>query len=402
MRTCVKALILLLLGLYYTSAVSQSNQQLELKKKRKQIENEIKQINELLFLNNNKKLDAFFEIENLNIKIKRKEELVKLTNQQINIITKEIEKNLSSVDSLTLFLEESKESYKNIIVKSYKTKSGKSRLMFLLSSETFFQAYRRVQYMKQYASFRKKQSIKISDLILQIESLNDELDFKVQNKQSLIKENRDIQRSLLNEKKQSSSLVSQLRKKEKKYKKDIEQKEKLTAQIDKEIKRLISEAIAKSRANTRSNTFALTPEAIELEKNFVLNKGKLPWPVTRGVIIQRFGTQAHPVVKTAKIKSNGIIIATPEGQSVRTVFDGEILSVLKFKGSNPTILVRHGNYITAYKNLSKVFVKKGEKVFSNQNIGEVFTNKLSGKSSVQFSVFDKTTPVNPQLWLLKK
>ncbi len=402
MRTCVKALILLLLGLYYTSAVSQSSQQLELKKKRKQIENEIKQINELLFLNNNKKLDAFFEIENLNIKIKRKEELVKLTNQQINIITKEIEKNLSSVDSLTLILEESKESYKNIIVKSYKTKSGKSRLMFLLSSETFFQAYRRVQYMKQYASFRKKQSIKISDLILQIESLNDELDFKVQNKQSLIKENRDIQRSLLNEKKQSSSLVSQLRKKEKKYKKDIEQKEKLTAQIDKEIKRLITEAIAKSRATTRSNTFALTPEAIELEKNFVLNKGKLPWPVTRGVIIQRFGTQAHPVVKTAKIKSNGIIIATPEGQSVRTVFDGEILSVLKFKGSNPTILVRHGNYITAYKNLSKVFVKKGEKVFSNQNIGEVFTNKSSGKSSVQFSVFDKTTPVNPQLWLLKK
>ena len=105
MRTCVKALILLLLGLYYTSAVSQSSQQLELKKKRKQIEDEIKQINELLFLNNNKKLDAFFEIENLNIKIKRKEELVKLTNQQINIITKEIEKNLSSVDSLTLILE---------------------------------------------------------------------------------------------------------------------------------------------------------------------------------------------------------------------------------------------------------------------------------------------------------
>ena len=137
----------------------------------------------------------------------------------------------------------------------------------------------------------------------------------------------------------------------------------MTAQIDKEIKRLISEAIAKSRATTRSNTFALTPEAIELEKNFVLNKGKLSWPVTRGVIIQRFGTQAHPVVKTAKIKSNGIIIATPEGQSVRTVFDGEILSVLKFKGSNPTILVRHGNYITAYKNLSKVFVKKAKRFF---------------------------------------
>ena len=402
MRTCVKALILILLGLYFNSGISQSNQQVELKKKRKQIENEIKQINELLFLNNNKKSAAFSDIESLNIKIKRKEELVKLTNQQINILTIDIENNLSSLDSLTVALEETKESYKNIIIKSYKTKSGKNRLMFLLSSETFFQAYKRVQYMKQYANFRKKQSFRISDLILQIEKLNDELDFKVQNKQSLINENREIQRSLINEKKQSSFLVTQLRKKEKKYKKDIEQKEKLTAQIDREIERLIREAIAKSRNNSRSNSFSLTPEAMELEKNFVLNKGKLAWPVTRGVIIQRFGTQSHPVVKTAKIKSNGIIIATPEGQSVRTVFDGEILSVLKFKGSNPTILVRHGNYITAYKNLSKVFVKKGEKVFSNQNVGEVFTNKSSGKSSVQFSIFNKTTPVNPELWLLKK
>ena len=122
----------------------------------------------------------------------------------------------------------------------------------------------------------------------------------------------------------------------------------------------------------------------------------------RGVIIQKFGMQSHPVVKTAKIKSNGIIIATSAGQKVRTVFDGEVLSVLKFKGSNPTVLIRHGNFITAYKNLSKVYVKKGEKVFSSQDIGEVFTNKLSRKSTVQFSIFEKTSPVNPVFWLLKK
>ena len=382
--------------------VSQQNSQADLKKKRSQIQNEIKQINELLFSNNKKKSVAFSDIENLNIKIKRKEELVKLVNQQINILTTEIDDNSFSLDSLTQSLENSKESYKNIIVKSYKTKSGKSRLMFLLSSETFFQAYKRVQYMKQYANFRKKQSINISILIEKIANLNKKLNAQLEDKQDLIIENREIQKSLEMEKKESNSLVFQLRNKEKRYKREIEDKEKLTAQIDKEIERLIKEAIAKSRSTTSSNAFALTPEAKELEKNFILNKGKLPWPVVRGVIIQKFGMQSHPVVKTAKIKSNGIIIATSAGQKVRTVFDGEVLSVLKFKGSNPTVLVRHGNFITAYKNLSKVYVKKGEKVFSSQDIGEVFTNKSSGKSTVQFSVFEKTSPVNPVFWLLKK
>ena len=140
---------------------------------------------------------------------------------------------------------------------------------------------------------------------------------------------------------------------------------------------------------------------MELSKNFTLNKGKLPWPVIRGVVIQKFGTQPHPVVKTAKIKSNGIIIATVDKEKVRTVFDGTILSVLQFKGGNPTILVQHGKYITAYKNLSKVYVKKGDKVFSGQNIGEVFTNNSNGKSTIQFSVFQNTTPVNPLLWIIK-
>ena len=123
--------------------------------------------------------------------------------------------------------------------------------------------------------------------------------------------------------------------------------------------------------------------------------------MAKGVVIQKFGTQPHPVVKTAKIKSNGIIIATPKKEKVRVVFDGQVLSVLQFKGSNPTVLVQHGNYITAYKNLSKVFVKKGDKVFSNQNIGEVFTNNSSGRSTIQFSVFQKTTPVNPLSWIIK-
>ena len=390
-------LIVLLLS---TSVLSQSKTRKQLEKQRTQIKKEIKEINQLLFSNSKRKAVAFSDIENLNIKIQRKEELVNLTFQEINLLSLEIKKNNSSLDSLKNELDQVKDAYKKMILKSYKTKSGKSKIMFLLSSKSFFQAYKRVQYMKQYAQFRRKQAEKIDIILDQIETFISQLNSKKLKKETLLQNNRDVKKSLEEEKIKSDLLVFNLRKKEKRYKNQISQKQKISLQIDKEIQRLIKEAIAKS-SNKKTNSFALTPEAKELEKNFLLNKGKLPWPVAKGVVIQKFGTQPHPVVKTAKIKSNGIIIATPKKEKVRVVFDGQVLSVLQFKGSNPTVLVQHGNYITAYKNLSRVFVKKGDKVFSNQNIGEVFTNNSSGRSTIQFSVFQKTTPVNPLSWIIK-
>ena len=383
-----------------TSVLSQSKTRKQLEKQRTQIKKEIKEINQLLFSNSKRKAVAFSDIENLNIKIQRKEELVNLTFQEINLLSLEIKKNNSSLDSLKNELDQVKDAYKKMILKSYKTKSGKSKIMFLLSSKSFFQAYKRVQYMKQYAQFRRKQAEKIDIILDQIETFLSQLNSKKLKKETLLQNNRDVKKSLEEEKIKSDLLVFNLRKKEKRYKNQISQKQKISLQIDKEIQRLIKEAIAKS-SNKKTNSFALTPEAKELEKNFLLNKGKLPWPVAKGVVIQKFGTQPHPVVKTAKIKSNGIIIATPKKEKVRVVFDGQVLSVLQFKGSNPTVLVQHGNYITAYKNLSRVFVKKGDKVFSNQNIGEVFTNNSSGRSTIQFSVFQKTTPVNPLSWIIK-
>ncbi|SUZ70985.1 uncharacterized protein METZ01_LOCUS23839, partial [marine metagenome] len=367
-----------------------------------ELQKEIKKINELLFSNKRKRATVYSDIESLSLKIQRKEELVKLTNQQINLLNNAIERNQKEEDSLESNLIKTKKAYQEMILKSYKTKSGKSRLMFLLSSESFFQAYKRVQYIKQVSLFRKTQANKILLLINEIGEINKKLTFQKTKKEDLLKSNRSIKKSLETEKKESNTLAYELRRKEKKYLDEIVNKQKLSLQIDKEIERLIREAIAKSnKEKNKSDSFSLTPEAKELSKNFVLNKGKLPWPVIRGVVIQKFGTQPHPVVKTAKIKSNGIIIATAQNEKVKAVFDGVILSVLQFKGSNPTILVQHGNYITAYKNLSKVYVKKGDKVMSNQNIGEVFTNNSTGKSTIQFSVFQNTKPVNPLFWIIK-
>ena len=386
----------------FNQCFAQKSKRLELEARRVQIQKEIKNINEMLFDNKKKKAMAFSDIENLTYKILRKEELVKLTNQQINLLDKEIKLNLTHQLELEIQLKEVKIAYGEMILKSYKTKSGKNRLMFLLSSETFFQAFKRMQYMKQYASFRKTQAIKITSLTNEFKTANEMLIIKKETKEELLIENRTIQKSLESEKKEISTIAYELRKKEKKYIREIAQKQIQTSKIDKEIEKLIREAIAASNKNkSNSNSFNLTPEAKALAKKFALNKGKLPWPVLRGVVIQKFGTQPHPVVKTAKIKSNGIVIATAKFEKVRAVFEGTVLSILQFKGSNPTILIQHGNYISAYKNLSKVYVNKGELVSSNQSIGEVFTNNNTGQSTIQFSVFEKTTPLDPLLWILR-
>ena len=381
---------------------SQASSRKDLENQKQAIQKELKQINNLLVINNKKKEVAFSDIENLTLKIQRQQEIVKLTNRQINILNDEISQNQKTKANLEKNLEEIKLAYKQMIIRSYKARSGKNKLMFILSAETFFQAFKRTQYIKQYASHRRNQAKKIVSISDNITNVIKDLSQRLDLKRDLLKKNRDNQKTLESEKTRVNKMAYQLRSQEKKYKRNIVLKQKEREKIDKEIEKLIKEAIAASnRKKAKSNNFSLTPEALALAKSFELNKGKLPWPVSRGVVIQKFGTQPHPVVRTAKIKSNGIVIATEKSAKVKTVFKGVVLSVLKFRGSNPTVLVQHGNYITAYKNLAKVFVEKGDNLDSGQVIGEVYNNESSGKSTLQFSVFKKTTPLNPIYWILK-
>jgi len=374
----------------------------QLESQKAAIQKELNQINELLFKNKKQKAETFSDIEKLTLKIERKQEFIKLTNKQINLLNKDLQENQKKQDQLSIELSQVRSAYKELILQSYKARSGKNRLMFVLSSETFFQAFKRTQYIKQYAVYRKAQANKILKLSEELNKVKEELSERKQIKQQLLNDNRLTQKSLENEKKQADEIAFRLRKEEKKYKKNILAKQRESTRIDKQIDKLIRDAIAASnKSKEKSDSFTLTPEAIALEKNFELNKGKLPWPVSRGVVIQKFGTQPHPVVKTAKIKSNGIVIATEKSAKVKAVFKGKVLSVLRFKGSNPTILIQHGNYITAYKNLYKVYVTKGDDLQSGEVIGEVFTNSSTGETSIQFSIFKRTTALNPLSWILK-
>lgn len=393
----------MLLFLLTTLAWGQDNRQAKLEAQRKQLQVEIKQINSLLFTKKKQKKDALTEVEDLAIKISLRQRLIRVTNEEANRLTQQISVNQKTLLRQEKELKELKAEYADMIRYAYASKSAQSRLMFLFSSESFLQAYKRFQYLKQYAAFRKKQGLLIAEKTKILETLNATLLVQKQKKEALVKENRGAQNELTAERLVQKQRISALKKNERSLVQQIQKKQRQIAAFDKEIQRLITAAIAASNKAAGKNkaVFTLTPEAQLIGKNFTANKGKLPWPVEQGVVTLGFGTQTHPVVKTTKIQSNGVTIATPGNAKVRAVFKGKVMQVFSFKGSNPGVLIQHGNYITSYSNLAAVYVKKGETIEAKQPIGEVFTHPTNGKSELKFSVFQNTTPVNPKGWVFR-
>jgi septal ring factor EnvC (AmiA/AmiB activator) len=372
-----------------------------LEAQKKRLQQEIVQINTLLKSSAKKRANVLTEVETVQLKMDRQDALIRLTNRQINRLNQEISLNLRNIEELRAELIQLKKDYAEMVVAARKNQSTQNRLMFLLSSESFWQAYKRMAYLKQYAAYRKQQGEQISKKTKTLQQYTSELVAQRKDKERLIHENRDAQKALDKVRARQNSLVQQLKRKEKSYALQIKKKQQQQAAIDREINRLIREAIAASnkKAGTKTTRFVLTPEAKALASSFTANKGRLPWPVAKGIVTQRFGTQRHPVVRTTTIKSNGVTLSVPEGAEARSVFEGKVLNIVQFKGSNPIVLVQHGNYITSYKNLSKVYVKKGDAVSAKQAIGMVFTNKDTGKTTLQFSLFQNTTPQNPALWI---
>ena len=372
-----------------------------LEAQKKLLQQEIVQINALIKTSAKKRANVLTQVETVQLKMERQDALIRLTNRQINRLNQEININLRNIEKLRAELTSLKKDYAEMVVSARKNKSSQNRLMFLLSSESFWQAYKRMAYMKQYAAYRKQQGEQIAAKTKALQQYTTDLVAQRKDKKQLIEQNRKAQKELDSIKKRQNTLVLELKKRERNYAAQIKKKQKQQEEIDKEITRLIREAIAASnkKAGTKTTTFVLTPEAKALAASFVSNKGRLPWPVEKGIVTQRFGTQRHPVVRTTTIKSNGVTLSVPAGATARSVFEGKVLNIVQFKGSNPIVLVQHGNYITSYKNLSKVYVKKGDRVTAKQAIGQIFTNKDTGKTTLQFSLFYNTTPQNPALWL---
>ena len=337
-------------------------------------------------------------------KINIRKNLIRVTNDQANLLSRLISKNSKEVNQLTVQLELLKKDYAEMVVKSYKSRSVHSRLMFLFSSENFKQAYKRLQYFEQYKLYQKNQAEIIKSKSLELNQLNAELKLQQDEKKSLIEKNREVNLILEEELKQQNILITDIKKDIGKYRTSINRKQREIEKLDKQIEKLIKEAIAasnKKKGSKRSSSFTLTPEAKALAASFESNKGKLPWPVKKGIVKVKYGTQPSPIDPSIKIRSNGIRIATEPAAKVKAIFKGEVLAIHLVKRGNPSVLIRHGNYISVYKNLSKIYVKKGQIIETNQEIGQVFTNPNSGESILNFSLFKDGSTQNPMYWIIR-
>lgn len=390
------------------SCYSQSAKQRQLEQRKNAIIEEIKQINNLLSKSKQEKSSILTQVEDLNLKIRATKSLIRVTNEQANLLNREIKVNENKLIALEEELTLLKQDYGKMMVQTYKSRKHDSKLMFILSSDDFAQAYKRMQYLKQYQAFREKQADSIVAKTDRLKLINEDLDRQKKDKDALVAENKITQKKLLEEREAQQVLVKELKKEEKKYVAQIRKKQADRDKIDRQIDKIIRDAIAKSNKGSggtvrkASSSFSLTKEAKALGANFKSNKGKLPWPVVKGVKTKGYGKRRHPTLPNVTTFNSGVEISTEKGSDARATFKGKVFNIgAPRAGANKAVYIQHGNYITVYFNLSEVYVKKGESVDTKQSIGRIATNASTGKTVLKFLVYQNTTRLNPEEWIFK-
>lgn len=396
--------IFLLIGF---SSFGQTRKQLE--EQRKKYQAEIVQLNKLLFNEKKKEQNVMDDLKDIKQKIEVRNKLIATIQQEALLLSIEITEKQRDLNKLNKKLIDLKADYAEMIYKSYRSKSQQSRLMFILSSQNFYQAYKRLEYMKQYTSFRKKQGEEIVVQSIEVKKLFDALTVQKREKETLLASEEEEKKQMELDKLKQENYLAIIKKKESQYKKDIQKRindEKLiVAKIDKLIKEEIEKAnrkIVKKDVKATKDEFFLTPAAKALANEFASNKGRLPWPVKEGIVVRKFGDQPHPTFPGITITSSGLHIVTSNGSYANAIFNGEVMNVLVGTGGVKNVLIRHGNFISSYNNLENLLVKKGDKVVTGQRIGQIFTDKLSNKSTLIFVVFKNTTRLNPAEWILPR
>tara|TARA_R110002051_G_scaffold65191_1_gene118428 strand:+ start:2443 stop:3672 length:1230 start_codon:yes stop_codon:yes gene_type:complete len=405
-KTFIRIYLTLFIVLFIgTAAVAQTNEQKALEAKREQLQKEIKSINRLLFAEKKEKGNVLEQMEALEQKINVRQQLINVTNQQSNLLNRQINTNIRNISKLRDDLEALKEDYATMIQKSYQNKSQQSRLMFLLSSENFFQAFKRLQYLKQYTQYRKEQGEQIVVKTDELTQLNRDLTDQRKVKEQLVAENLVAKNELQKERADQQDLLATIRKNENKYIAAIDKKRQEARKIDQQIDELIRSAIAasnkKAGGSSSSSKFVLTPEATIVAKNFSANKGKLDWPVERGIVSRGFGVYNDAIYPGIKHQNNGVIIATDEGSKARSIFEGEVIGIMAVPGGNLGVQIKHGNYISTYYNLSKLYVKKGDRVARKDELGEIYTNRSNGQTQLKFYLYQDANRLNPEEWIYR-
>lgn len=440
----MKRLLFVFLIILTTGLQAQTKE--ELQRQKVLLQDQIDLASELLLKTKNTKEASLSELQTLNQKVEARNKLIRTMDRQIRSIDREVMRKAKEIKNLEIRVDSLKSDYADLIKLAQRQQKPRDQILFILSSSSFAQAAKRMQYFKDMAAYRERQ---VQQIAIAQETLARERETLIAKKAEKIQ----VQTAQEGEKlalqadaQVQETTVQNLQSKESTLKKDIDKKQREAQQLEQQIKRIIAEEMrkAKERAERSSlegeakelglvsgkdysrrtsnkalkklidktraakgldvrddgPSFAMTPEARALANNFASNKGALPWPVERGIITGKFGKHPHPIVKGVIVDNPHIEITTEENAIVRSVFEGEVSSVVPIPGANVMVLVRHGNYFTVYSNLINVKVKAGDVVSLKEPIGTAFTDE-EGKTMVQLGIWKDADIQDPNPWLAK-
>lgn len=383
-------LVLLIFFLLPFSVAHAQKSKAQLQKEKQQNLARIKEVEAILSETVTKKTNSVGELNALNHRIREQETLMRSIRNEIQLLDGEIGENNDIIQALEEDLTRLRKEYAAMLYAAQKTHNSISPLSFLFSARSLDDLLTRLRYMEQYTEARKLQAeqiVKVQDeLSVQVK----EIEAKRTEKKGLLDEQVAENNSLSSLKKKQSNLVSALAREEKKLKKDLESTKKTIAMLDKKIEEIIREELARAKK-------AASKESVALSSNFEENKAKFTYPVT-GFVSLGFGRQSHPVLKGVILQNEGVNIQTKKGEKVKSIFEGEVRAVAVMPTIGNSVIINHGNYFTVYSGLKEVFVKTGQKVSTNEEIGEVMTNS-EGVSELRFRIYKDRTPLDPQQWL---
>ncbi len=418
-RIALLMLILIFVGCAPAPLSAQQNNKQkkeQLEKQMKKLQDEIKLIESAIKANSAKKEKNQSEILSLQAKIKSREKLINNMSDQIGELDEDIDETQVEIDAKTVEVDKMKAEYAKMLRKSYENITLQNQLTFLLSSNSFFDAVRRYNYLQKIADYRKSQAKAIQQYVLDLQAKRDELQDTKEKKETLLEKQTRQKEELENEKKEKDNAVAKLLEKEKKLRKQADEKNKAAQQLNARIQAIIEDEIrqAKKKAEEQakknpggSNTptikkneaIPMTPEERALSASFEKNMGKLPWPVLRGHIVSEFGVHEDPLLAGVKRNNNGIDIKTEPGADARSVFGGTVISVFYLPTIQNCIIVKHGEYFSVYSNIENASVKANDVITTKQTLGKLHTEKSEDLTKVHLEIWKGKEKMDPALWL---
>ena len=367
----------------------------DLQKKQKQLQEDIEHTNKML---KQTKKDETATLNKLNLigqNIKTQRQLINTLDNEITALDRQMGKLNASKDSLQVLLEKYKANYAEMIRLSHYARIQQSALLFVMSSDNFHQLIRRARYAQRVAEFRKQQVERIRNTQAEIDTQNALLQANRNDKKKALNNRKREQENLQRDEKRQKTMLNQLKTKEKDLTKKLQQQQKKVAELNKKIDDMI-----RKQAEQASKT-TLTKEQKLIAGGFEANKGRLPWPIEKGMISGHFGKQQHPVYAQVIVDNKGVYLQTVANAKARAVYKGEVTSCFMVNGTY-AVIIQHGNYRTVYSNLSQLNVKAGDMVETKQVIGTIYTDpEEDQKTELYFQVYKDRNLLNPELWITR-